>query len=183
MELQNPELFLSFLKKNLNSADFDGDAYLEKLIIHWGETGEASFTLDAGETLSGQPETIAFCVDTIYYIREGREKVIIEDLSEGYDGYDFRLRFTSDASVIPEDIPIDRKISPLGLIRHKSGKTLRSISEVTGIDPETLLAYEQPTFDIGSLPLHTAADIAKALNVHAEDLLHCAPTAPRSLRK
>ena len=62
-------------------------------------------------------------------------------------------------------------MNPLHLIRHKAGRTLRSVSDATGIAPEELLRYEEPGYPLEALPLGTAAAIAKALRVHAEDLL------------
>lgn len=183
MELVNTERFLSFLKKNLKDPSFDADAYLERLIIHWGETGETTFTLPAEETLSGSEVTIAFSAKTRYFIRENGQEIPVEDLDEGYDTYRPVLEFTSDEPVIPVEIPAQAHLNPMALIRHKSGKSLGLIAKLSGIRPEQLLAYEQPGYDMGSIPLADAAAISKALNVHAEDLLSFAPTAPRSLRK
>ena len=45
MEFEQLERFTAFLKENLSAPDFDEDAYLERLIIHWGETGALHFTL------------------------------------------------------------------------------------------------------------------------------------------
>ena len=53
MEFEQLERFTAFLKENLSTPDFDEDAYLERLIIHWGETGALRFTLSAEETVSG----------------------------------------------------------------------------------------------------------------------------------
>ena len=144
MERENEELFTAFLTHHLKDAAFDADAYLEQLIIHWGETGETTFTLNPEETASGLAETIPFSVKTRYFIRENGAEVPV--------------------------------------IRHRAGRTRRTLALLSGVSEETLERYEQPGFDLGQLPLATADAIAKALNVHAEDLLSCAPTAPRNLR-
>ncbi len=227
IEINNSELFHQFLEKHLKAATYDGDAYLEKLIIHWGETGEKYFTLPAEETVSGQEETIAFSAKTRYYIREGGKEIPIDDLSEGYDvekyftlpaeetvsgqeetiafsaktryyireggkeipiddlseGYDvYRpvLEFTSAEAVIPETLAPSATLNPIALLRHKSGRTLKAVCATSGLSPETLLEYEKPGFNVGQLPLATAAAIAKALGVHAEALLSCGPAMPRN---
>lgn len=178
MEINNSELFNTFLEKHLKADTYDSDAYLEKLIIHWGETGEEHFTLPAEETVSGAEETIAFSVRNRYYIFEGKKEVPVEDLSEGYDIYRPVLEFTSAESVVPEEISPTALLNPIALLRHKSGRTLSTVSAVSGLTPETLLEYEKPGFNVGQLPLSTAAAIAKALGVHAEALLSCGPAMP-----
>lgn len=183
MELLNTELFFSFLEKNLKNPAFDADAYLEKLIIHWGETGETTFTLPAEETVSGTDVAIAFAAKTRYFIRENGQEIPVEDLENGYDIYRPVLEFTSAEAVVPIEIPVQAQMNPIALIRHKSGKSLGLISKLSAISPEKLLAYEKPGYDIGSIPLSEAAAISKALNVHAEDLLTIAPTAPKRLGK
>ena len=168
MEFEQLERFTAFLKENLSTPDFDEDAYLERLIIHWGETGALRFTLSAEETVSGAPAHIAY------------KEIPVEDLDQGYDLYRPVLRFLGPAETPEEESSTGgRALNPIALIRHKSGKTLKSVSALSGIDPERILSYEKPDYDIGSLPLSTAAALAKALNVHAEDLLSCAPTMPR----
>ena len=180
MEFEQLERFTAFLKENLSTPDFDEDAYLERLIIHWGETGALRFTLSAEETVSGAPAHIAYTVDNRYFIREDGKEIPVEDLDQGYDLYRPVLRFLGPAETPEEESSTGgRALNPIALIRHKSGKTLKSVSALSGIDPERILSYEKPDYDIGSLPLSTAAALAKALNVHAEDLLACAPTMPR----
>lgn len=185
MEIENIELFLSFLDKNLKNTPYDADAYLEKLIIHWGETGLTAYSLNGDETRSGQAETIAYAVDTRYFIKEGDREIPIEDLSEGYDLYRPVLRFTGEAPAPePSESPVPHAaLNPLHLIRHKSGIPLRTVSEHTGIAPEELLRYEENGYPLETLPLGTAAAIAKALHVHAEDLLSCGPTMPAGRKK
>lgn len=185
MELENLDLFLSFLDQNLKREAYDADAYLEKLIIHWGETGLTTFSLDADETRSGQAETIAYAVRTRYFIKENGQEIPIEDLSEGYDLYRPVLCFTAGqaAPEQPEPPAPHTALNPLHLIRHKSGIPLRTVSEHTGIAPEELLQYEENGYPLETLPLGTAAAIAKALHVHAEDLLSCAPTMPAGRKK
>lgn len=183
MELLNTELFFSFLKKNLKESSFDMDTYLEKLIIHWGETGETTFTLPAEETVSQADVSIAFHAKSHYFIFENGQEVPVENLENGYDIYRPVLEFTSDEAVVPTEIPAQAHLNPMALIRHKSGKSLGLVAKLSGISPEKLLAYEQPGFDLGTLPLSEAALISKALNVHAEDLLTIAPTAPKRLGK
>ena len=184
MEVENLDLFLSFLKENLKAEEYDPDAYLEKLIIHWGETGRTSFSLNAEETRSGAAATIGYEVRTLYFIRENGQEIPVEDLSEGYDIYRPVLRFSdAPASAAPEDKAAPHSaMNPLHLIRHKAGRTLRSVSDATGIAPEELLRYEEPGYPLEALPLGTAAAIAKALRVHAEDLLSCGPTMPAGRR-
>lgn len=180
MEFEQLERFTAFLKENLSAPDFDEDAYLERLIIHWGETGALHFTLSAEETVSGAPSHIAYTVDNRYFIREDGKEIPVENLDQGYDLYRPVLRFLGPTETPEEESAIvGRALNPIALIRHKSGKTLKSVSALSGIDPEIILSYEKPDCDIGSLPLATAAALAKALNVHAEDLLSCAPTMPR----
>ena len=180
IEINNSELFHQFLEKHLKAATYDSDAYLEKLIIHWGETSEKYFTLPAEETVSGREETIAFSAKTRYYIREGGKEIPIDDLSEGYDVYRPVLEFTSAEAVIPEVSAPSATLNPIALLRHKSGRTLKAVCAASGLSPETLLEYEKPGFDVGQLPLATAAAIAKALGVHAEALLSCGPAMPRN---
>lgn len=180
MEIIHSELFNAFLDKHLRADTYDPEAYLEKLIIHWGETGKEFFTIPAEETVSGKAETIAFSVKMRYYIFENGEMLPIEDLSEGYDLYRPVLQFTSSEPIEPTEIPPAAHLNPIALLRHKSGKTLRSVCDATDIAPETMLEYEKPGFNTGSLPLSTAAAIAKALGVHAEALLSCAPAMPRN---
>ena len=50
MEVEHAELFVSFLRRCLKTPPEDPDAYLERLIIHWGETGRETFSLGAEET-------------------------------------------------------------------------------------------------------------------------------------
>ena len=70
MEVENLNLFLSFLKENLKAEEYDPDAYLEKLIIHWGETGRTSFSLNAEETRSGMSQDHHFLGDVVqWYMR------------------------------------------------------------------------------------------------------------------
>ena len=180
MEINNSALFNAFLEKHLRADTYDMDAYLEKLIIHWGETGEEQFTLSAEETLSGKAETIAFSVKTRYYIYEDGKEVPVEDLSGGYDIYRPVLQFFSSETVEPVEIPPTATLNPIALLRHKSGRTLKSICAATNLTPEALLEYEKPGFDVGQLPLSTAASIAKALGVHAEALLSCGPAMPHN---
>ncbi len=179
MEIEHAELFASFLRQHLKTAPQDIDAYLEQLIIHWGETGEETFSLHPEETVSGKAETIAFSVKNRYFIRENGQETPVEDLSEGYDLYRPVLEFTSDQSTTPAAVPPPAHLNPIGLIRYKSGQTLKSVAAASGIRAETLLEYEKPGYPIASIPLGEAAALAKALNVHAEDLLSLAPTAPR----
>ena len=68
----------------------------------------------------------------------------MEDLSEGYDLYRPVLRFTSDASVPPEDSAVPAHLNPIGLIRHRSGRTLRSVAQASGVDARKLIEYEKP---------------------------------------
>ena len=179
MEVEHAELFVSFLRRCLKTPPEDPDAYLEQLIIHWGETGRETFSLGAEETASGAPETIAFSVYNRYFIRQDGREIPVEDLSEGYDLYRPVLRFTSDASVPPEDSAVPAHLNPIGLIRHRSGRTLRSVAQASGVDARKLIEYEKPGYPVASIPLGEAAAIARALNVHAENLLSCGPTAPR----
>ncbi len=183
MEIEHIEVLSSFLKVNLKALDFDEDAYLEKLIIHWGETGEETFTLAADETTSGKPEAIAFSVKTKYFIRENGEEIPIEDLSEGFDTYRPVLCF--DAAAIPAAVPAPAvpphaPINPMEVLRYKCGKSLKDVSALSGVSVEQLKKYETPGYDMASIPLGTASAISKALNVHAEALLTCAPALPRS---
>lgn len=185
MELENEELFTAFLTHYLKDAAFDADAYLEQLIIHWGETGETTFTLNPEETASGLAETIPFSVKTRYFIRENGAEVPVDDPDEGFDTYRPVLCFTTAEAVetpAPAEPVPHSALNPLTLIRHRAGRTRRTLALLSGVSEETLERYEQPGFDLGQLPLATADAIAKALNVHAEDLLSCAPTAPRNLR-
>lgn len=180
MEIINEELFTAFLKRHLKQADFDADAYLEKLIIHWGESGEERFTLRADETRSGAPAAIAFAAKTRYYIRENGQEIPVEDLDEGYDIYRPVLEFLpGEAEPEAEEAQPLPPLSPLELLRYKAGKSLREVSLLSGVSEEELARYEVPGYDMGSIPLATAAAITKALNVHAEALLSCAPAAPR----
>lgn len=180
MEIENETLFQSFLSKHLAGTDYDADAYLERLIIHWGETGEEAFSLPAEETASGKTETIVFSVKTRYFIKEGGQEIPVEDLSAGYDIYRPVLVFNSDEAVEVTPTAPQSFLNPLALIRHRAGRTLKSVSDASGVSAETLLEYEKPGYDMSSIPLGTAAAIAKALGVHAEALLSCAPTSPCS---
>ncbi len=182
MEIEHIEVLSSFFKANLKALDFDEDAYLEKLIIHWGETGEETFTLPADETISGKPEAIAFSVKNRYFIRENGEEIPIEDLSEGFDTYRPVLCF--DKQAIPAPIPNTTSphapINPMEVLRYKCGKSLKDVSAASGVSIEQLQEYETPGYDMASIPLGTASAISKALNVHAEALLTCAPALPRN---
>ena len=180
IEVQHSELFRAFLQKHLREKNFDGDAYLEKLIIHWGETGETFFALPPEETVSGEEVCLPFSVQSRYYIREGGQEIPVEDPEEGYDLFRPVLVFTTgEAAPRREEIPVG-KLNPIALLRHKTGRTLHAVSDATGIAPEELLRYEAQEFDVGQLPLATAAAIAKALGVHAEALLTCGPAMPLS---
>lgn len=180
MEIINEELFTAFLQRHLKHADFDADAYLEKLIIHWGESGAEQFTLPPEETRSGHRATIAYAVKTRYFIRENGAEIPVEDLEEGYDIYRPALEFLPGEVEEPvEEAAQMPPLSPLELLRYRAGKSLREVSLRTGVSEEELMRYEAPDFDTGSLPLATADAIARALNVHAEALLSCAPAAPR----
>ena len=85
MEFEQLERFTAFLKENLSTPDFDEDAYLERLIIHWGETGALRFTLSAEETVSGAPAHIAYTVDNRYFIREDGKEIPVEDLDQAME--------------------------------------------------------------------------------------------------
>jgi hypothetical protein len=179
IELEHEEHFRSFLQKHLKAREFDFDAYLERLITHWGETGEEVFTLPPEETASGEAVSLSFAVGRRYFIREGKKLVPVENLDEGYDTYLPVLSFPTDTAAEPEETAPAPLLNPMALLRHRAGKSLRDVAERTGIEPETLIAYEQPGRDMGQMPLGDASKIAKALGVHAEALLTCAPAEPR----
>ena len=183
MEIEHLDVFSAFLKQNLKTSDYDEDAYLEKLIIHWGETGETTYLLPAEETVSGQPEVIQFSTKTKYFIRENGEEIEVEDLDEGYDVYRPILVFDPDAlpAPLPEEQPVPphSAINPMEVLMYKCGKSLKDVAAVTSIPTETLEAYMTAGYDMASIPLGQADAIAKVLNVHAEALLSCAPAAPR----
>lgn len=185
MEVINTSYFEAFLNEQLAEPHHDTDAYLERLIIHWGETGETSFTLPPEDTKSGTGASITFTAERRYFIREGGRDVPVEDLSEGYDVYYPVLVFHDSGSASPaaakKDAPAQTLLNPLALLRHKSGRSLKALALISGVGEEKLARYEQPNYDMRSIPLGEASDITKALNVHAEALLTCAPAAPRTL--
>ena len=184
MEVINLSCFETFLREQLKDPEPDTDAYLEQLIIHWGETGAETFTLPPEATRSGTGASLSYTAEARYFIREGGKEIPVEDLSEGYDVYYPVLVFHDSGSAsVPaaEPAPAPVLLNPLALLRHKSGRSRKTLALLSGVAEEKLAQYEQPDYDMRTIPLGEASDITKALNVHAEALLSCAPAAPRTL--
>lgn len=184
MEIINLSCFETFLREQLKDPEHDPDAYLEQLIIHWGETGSETFTLPPEATKSGTGASISYTAENRYFIRENGKEIPVEDLSEGYDVYYPVLVFhdsgaASAAAAEPAPAPV--LLNPLVLLRHKSGHSRKALALLSGVEEEKLAQYEKPGYDMRTIPLGEASDITKALNVHAEALLSCAPAAPRTL--
>jgi transcriptional regulator with XRE-family HTH domain len=64
-----------------------------------------------------------------------------------------------------------KKMNKIKEYRKEKGITLKELSQQTNINFTTLRSYEYEQRNLNKMQLGTAIKIAKALNIHAEELI------------
>lgn len=68
-------------------------------------------------------------------------------------------------------MPTIPKVTRLAVLRRKKGLSQMELSHATGIRQSRISEFETGRIPTANITLKTAVTLAKALNVHAEDLL------------